>query len=548
MLKNFKRKNIIYIIVCLFILFSNIHGQDIKLLSKAERSNYEETSLYSDIIEFLLYCSSKSNNIHIEYFTKSSEGKDIPLAIISSEGKLDNNKLNIFVIAGVHSGEVDGKEATFVLIRELLFGDKKHILKKSNVFIVPTLNVDGNDKIDKYNRLAQNGPIKGVGLADFPNGMNINRDFSKHEINETEALIKIINKYDPEIIIDCHTTNGSYHAYALTYAPPLNPNTNKQITDFLRKDLLPFVSEKIDKNYNLKMQYYGNFRNRIEPELGWQTFSYLPRYSTNYFGLINRIGVLSESYSYLDIKDRIDITFKFVTEIMDYASQNLDKIKNMISSIDKDNINRRNQYKEEYVSIRCEVYEEKEPIEILLGTVDSVKDETGKGYTFVMRKDVAQPIKVKDYTNFRGIDKIKLPFCYILPNQFSRVINNLLGHGVEVYKILENKKVYAEIFLIDSITRSTSIYQAHEPIRIKGKYREDETNIKEGDYLIFLGQKKSNLLPLLLEPYSEDGYLYWNFFDDYFNLNSDTEEIQYPVIRVIRKENFKIEPFEKDEF
>ena len=544
MLKNFKQRNIIYMIVCLLILFSNIQAQDSKLLSRAEKSNYEETSLYSDIIEFLLYCNSKSENINIEYFTKSDEGKDIPLVIIS-EGELNNSKLNIFVIAGVHSGEVDGKEATFVLIRELLFGDQKHLLKKCNVFIVPTLNVDGNDKIDKYNRLSQNGPIKGVGLADFPNGMNINRDFSKHEINETEALIKVINKYDPEIIIDCHTTNGSYHAYALTYAPPLNPNTSKQITDFLRKELLPSVTEKIDQKHNLKMQYYGNFRRRGEPELGWQTFSYLPRYSTNYFGLINRIGILSESYSYVDLKGRIDITFKFVTEIMDYASQHVDKIKDIISSVDKDNITRREQYKEEYISVRCEVYEEEEPMEILLGAVDSIKDESDKGYTFVMRKDVVQPIKVKDYTNFRGVDKIKLPFCYILPNQFSKIVDNLLGHGVEVYKILEDKKIYTEIFLIDSITHSTSTFQAHQPVRVQGRYKENETNIEKGDYLIFLGQKKSNLLPLLLEPYSEDGYLYWNFFDDYFNLNSHNNELQYPVIRVVRKENFKIEPFEK---
>jgi hypothetical protein len=427
----------------------------------------------------------------------------------------------------------------------LLFGAQKHLLKKCNVFIIPTLNVDGNDKIDKYNRLNQNGPVKGVGLADFPNGMNINRDFSKHEINETEALIRLINKYDPEILIDCHTTNGSYHAYALTYAPPLNPNTNKQITDFLRKELLPSVTKNIDEKYNLKMQYYGNFRSRREPELGWQTYDYLPRYSTNYFGLINRIGILSESYSYLDLKGRIDITYKFVTEIMEYASERVDKIKDMISFIDKENISRRDQYREEYVSIRCEVYEEKEPVEILLGAVDSIKDDAGKGYTFVMRKDVAKPIMVKDYTNFRGIDKIKLPFCYILPNQFSEVVDNLLGHGVEIYKILENQKVYTEIFLIDSVIHSTSTRQAHQPVSVKGRYKEDESNIEKGDYLIFLGQRKSNLLPLLLEPYSEDGYLYWNFFDDYLNLNSNAKEIKYPVIRVMRKENFKIEPFKK---
>jgi len=546
MLQNFKQKQFVYFIVFLLFFFSNIQAQDSKLLSRAEKSNYEETSLYADIMEFLFYCNSKSDNITVEYFAKSDEGKDIPLAIIS-EGELNNSKLNIFIIAGTHAGEVDGKEATFILIRNLLFGDKKELLKKCNVFIVPILNVYGNDKIDKYNRLSQNGPVKGVGLSDFPNGMNINRDYTKLEINELKALIKVINKYDPDIIIDCHTTNGSYHAYALTYAPPLHPNTNRQITDFLRKELLPFVTEKIDREYSLKMQYYGNFRRFEELALVWQTFSYQPRYGTNYFGLINRIGILSESYSYLDLKGRIDITFEFVTEIMNYAIQHTEKIKSMISSIDRDNISRRDQYKKEYVSIRCEVYEEKEPIEILQGAVDSIRDESGKGYTFVMKKDVAQSIMVKDYTNFRGIDKIRLPFCYILPNQFFNVVNNLLQHGIEVHKILESKKIHAEIFLVDSLIRSTSVYQTHKSLRAEGKYKECDINIEDGDYLIFLGQKKSNLLPLLLEPYSDDGYLYWNFFDNYFNQNSHVEEIQYPVIRVMQKEDFKIEPFEKED-
>jgi dipeptidyl-peptidase 4 len=157
-------------IVCLFE--SDSFSQNNKLKSRAEVSNYEETSLFSDIMSFLTFCKSKSGDLQLEYFMKSAESKDIPLAVISDKNILDKNKIKIFIIAGIHSGEVDGKEASFILIRELLFGKLHYLLKKCTVFIIPTLNVDGNDKVDRYNRLSQNGPLKGVGLADFPNGMN----------------------------------------------------------------------------------------------------------------------------------------------------------------------------------------------------------------------------------------------------------------------------------------------------------------------------------------------------------------------------------------
>ncbi len=485
-------------------------------------------------MRFLGYCTKNSKEINIDYFAQSAEGKDIPLAIFSKNGIPDQKKLKVLVVTGIHSGEVDGKEAGFVLVREILFGKLNYLLNKCTIYFVPTLNVDGNDKINRYNRLSQNGPYNGVGLSDFPNGMNINRDFSKHELPETEALIKnVINKYDPQIIIDCHTTNGSYHAYALTYAPPLNPNTNKLITDFLRKELFPVITKNLYEKSKYRTQYYGNFVNSKKPEEGWETFNYRPRYSNNYFGLINRIGILSEGYSYLELRKRIDVTFKFVSEILEYAYNHTNKIKNIINKADAENCSRLRFAKNEIIALKCETYEEKKPIGIYLGAVDSVKDPAGKGYTFKKKEDYEKLVLVKDYTNFKSSLSVKMPFGYIIPAEFKKIARNMLAHGITVKILSGSVKLMGEVFLIDSVQYSMSKFQAHYPAAIYGKYEKNLQVFKTGDYFIPMMQVKSNLIPQLLEPLCEDGYAYWNFFDDFFKLNYKNRTIQYPVFRIL---------------
>jgi len=533
-IKRIMMRNI-FILLCMtaFFTFSS-ESQNDSLKSRAELCSYEETSLYKDIIRFLNYCKERSSEIKTETILTSAEGKEIPLVKLCGNKSKGKIKTKILIVSGVHSGEVDGKEASFVLIREILFGRLNYFLYNCDVFIIPTLNVDGNDKIDRYNRLSQNGPPGGVGLSDFPNGMNINRDYSKHEIPETEALIRnVINQYDPHIIIDCHTTNGSYHAYALTYAPPLNPNTNKRITGFLKNELFPFLTRDLFEKYKYRTQYYGNFRDDKKPEMGWETFNYRPRYSNNYFGLINRIGILSEGYSYLELKKRIDVTFKFVTGIIDYAARNGEKIRSIIEEADRDNIKRLKSRNNDSIAVTCELYEEKMPIEIYIGAVDSIKDAFNKGYTFKMKEDYEKLIYAKDFTNFRSSLSIKMPYGYLIPKQFKNVISNLKTHGIRIFTIKEHAKSDVEVFLIDSLHRSKSKFQAHYPLSIYGKYEKRSITLNKGDYFIPMDQVKSNLIPQLLEPLCQDGYVYWNFFDEYFELYSKENNIQYPVVRIL---------------
>jgi dipeptidyl-peptidase-4 len=154
-----------------------------------------------------------------------------------------------------------GKEAILHTIRKFHSDEKfKKLLNDLIILAIPILNADGNEKISPTNRPHQNGPIGGVGIRENSQGLDLNRDFTKLETPEITSLVtNVFNKWKPHLLIDCHTTNGSYHGYILTYATNLNPNADERITSFIRDELFPEITDKMFKKYGYRTFYYGNF-------------------------------------------------------------------------------------------------------------------------------------------------------------------------------------------------------------------------------------------------------------------------------------------------
>src|SRR5581483_5526858 len=160
------------------------------------------------------------------------------------------------------------------------------------------------------------GPLNGYGTRENAQGLDLNRDAMKLESPEARGLISnVFRRWDPLVFVDLHTTNGSYHGYHLTYAPSLNANVDEDITSFARGTLFPWLSERMRKEHEKETYYYGNFADQLTPEKGWYTFDGRPRFGTNYGGLRNRFTILSEAYSYIDFRSRVEVTYQFVHEI-----------------------------------------------------------------------------------------------------------------------------------------------------------------------------------------------------------------------------------------
>ena len=292
----------------------------------------------------------------------------------------------------------------FILSCRVLHADETPVplLDKLVILIAPIYNADGNERINVtnpsdgkviYNRTAQNGPIGGVGTRENAKGMDLNRDYMKLESPEANALVGLMNRWDPHLTVDLHTTNGSYHGYHLTYSPTLNPNADARLIAFGRNRMLPAITRTLLKQHKFRTYYYGNFatKERMNRELDnfeiqrsgqaampadkpetkiWRTFDHKPMFGNNYVGLRNRLTILSEAYSYLDFKGRVAVTEAFVEEIFKYSALHAAEISALIKRVDADAVRGKLPAK----GVAFEIKPLDKPVSILVGEVKKVKN------------------------------------------------------------------------------------------------------------------------------------------------------------------------------
>ncbi len=272
---NRKSKGLALIGIVFYFLFSSVSGQVInipqELYNKAEKTNYIETSTHQDVMNFVNTFVKSTNIARLEIIGKSFMGKDIPLVIMadpmvkSPEEAIKSGKIIIYLEANIHAGEVEGKEASMQLMREISFGPKRRLLDNQILLFCPNYNPDGNDKMGN-NRGSQEGSPIVAGERYSGEGLDLNRDGLKAEGLETKAMIKnVINKWKPAMLIDMHTTNGTWHGYSLTYAPGANTTGHPDITYYMRDKLFPVVTDKVKERSGLDMYFYGGYRGFPHP-------------------------------------------------------------------------------------------------------------------------------------------------------------------------------------------------------------------------------------------------------------------------------------------
>src|SRR5579872_7392801 len=217
----------------------------------AESTNYRATSRYADVVACISAIQRIDPDVRVETFATTNEGRALPLVIAGPPGVVDPRTARasglpiVFIMANIHAGEVEGKEAAQMLLRDLVSKSRK-LRNDMVVLIAPIYNADGNEPISTEHRKTQNGPPEGVGVRENAQGLDLNRDYMKLESPEARGLVaNVLNRWDPLLTVDLHTTNGSFHGYQLTYAPMLNPDAPAEIIDFERDTLLPQIRERM---------------------------------------------------------------------------------------------------------------------------------------------------------------------------------------------------------------------------------------------------------------------------------------------------------------
>jgi hypothetical protein len=502
-------------------------------LSRAERTRFEDTSRYEDVRDFLETLATQTTRVRLEFFGRSEEGRELPLVVIgdppaaSPEAARQSSRPIVLVLANIHAGEVEGKEAVLHLARRLTVGDLQSLRGDAVWLFAPIYNADGNERISAENRSEQHGPIGGVGTRENSRGLDLNRDFVKLDSAEGRALAALLTRWDPHVVVDLHTTNGSHHGYHLTYAPSLNPNTDPRLLSFARERLLPAVRAAMAARHQFRTYYYGNFAtaeslNTEQLQIGaaergtpvWRTFDHRPRFGTNYVGLRNRIAILSEAYSYLDFAGRVKATEAFVEEVMRFVAANRDAVRTVVSNADND-WQRRAAGSDAAIASRLGPLPA--PVDILVGAVGTAKNPRSGRMMTTMNESVATPTRMTDYGLFTATISRRVPQSYVIaasPSGLHEIVaGKLREHGIRVESLAVAARRTVETFIVDTVTRSERAFQGHREVSVTGRFERRDVDLPAGSILVRADQPLGRLVFYLLEPESDDSLATWNLLD-----------------------------------
>ncbi len=490
----------------------------------AERSNFTRTSSHADVVGFVDSLARAGAGIRVGRLGESPQGRVLPYVVASRPlvsgpaEALRTGKPVLYIQGNIHAGEIEGKEAAQMLLRDLTLGPLRPLLDSVVLVVVPIYNADGNDAFGPGTRTrpGQNGPDT-VGLRPNGMGLDLNRDYVKQEAPETRGAALLLDAWDPDLFIDLHTTNGSYHGYVLTYAPGLNPNSTPA-NDFIRDRFLPTVRERMRARHRQEVFWYGNFRNQ-DPDslvLGWETYDPRPRFGTNWAGLRGRMAILSEAYSNADLRTRVGATYHFLVEILRLAVEQRATIRALNLAAER--------HRPDSVTIRSALGPPT-PQEVI-AEITERGDQGSGGFARRRRTGVFRTIRMPVFDRFVAARREAMPAAYLLPPQHAQVAALLRRQGVGVRRLRAAWQGSGEAFRVDSLSVDP-LFEGHRAVRVEGAWRQREVAASPGWFLVSTDQRVGTFAAYLLEPASEDGLATWNFFDRDLRRGQDA-----PVVRV----------------
>ncbi len=503
-----------------------------------ELTGYQETSRYADVVSFIKTVEERAG-IHVFSMGTSAEGKEIPVVVLadpplySPEEAMRSGKPVIYIQGNIHGGEVEGKEVLLMLMRDIMFGDKNHLLENQILLFVPIFNTDGNDKMSVESRPSQEGSPPLVGQRANSQGWDLNRDGMKLDAAETRSLFEVvISHWDPQVFVDLHTTNGTWHGYSLTWAPSYHTAGALKPFQFSYHRLLPEVTKRAFDKFGLHFGPYGYyFLDEGWPPKSVYTYNHHPRYLVNQFGLRNRMAILSESFAHERFDQRINSTYVFVSEILEFTNQHSLQIFEINREAEKATMeNVRNGAGTFKKGVRFKMV----PFTRKLNNYRTYdyKRKSNSSEEYLRMPNIVIYNDISYHARFEPVEESILPHGYLLSKEFRSVIDNLRMHGVVVEELTAEVSAEGEYFLAKDLRRLGEEFEGHKMVELVGEFRPGGRTFNRGDFKIDLNQPLANLIFYLLEPRSDDGLVTWNFFDEYFkNQGIKHQMVAYPVFK-----------------
>lgn len=477
-------------------------------VTRAEATSYRETSLHADVMTFLSSLDSRRDpRFFLDQFGASPQGRELPLAVVSAHGVRTPAESRarglpvVLLLGGIHAGEVEGKEAIQMLLRDILDGAHADLVSQLTLVAAPLFNPDGNDAIDPKNRAlnlprleGQIGPAK-VGTRVNAAGINLNRDYLRQAAPEMRQLqSRVVQVWEPELTIDTHATNGSVHRYSMTYDIPHTVESGRpEPIAFMRERMMPAVTEALSREHGLLAGWYGNFvedersmdaRTDADPHApvreGWMTYPHHPRFGSNYRGLTSRLDLLLECYSYLDFPDRVRTTYATVLEALHYAAAHAGDVMSVVAG---------SRQPRDRIAVRYRLDAFDEPIEIATRAPRTLDGAPATA-------------SVRYFSKFVGTTVVDRPAGYIVP---AHVAAHLALHGLSTEPASGAREVEVATISGFGSEGGRKILEASEVGELRVEWRRDRRALPDGAHLVRTDQPLGAIAVYLCEPESDDG-------------------------------------------
>jgi hypothetical protein len=291
-----------------------------ELVSPVEASHFRATPGHAETLAFIRRLTEISPSIRLEVFGRSAQGRSLPLVIVSGKQAFTpaaaaaSGQPIVLIQNGIHAGEIDGKDACLMILRDLALGSDPELLDRLILLFVPIYNVDGHERVSPYNRPNQNGPVEGMGFRTTSDGHDLNRDHLKLETAEARAAIRLFNEWRPHLHVDNHVTDGSDHDWVLTYAWAEAPQIAPSIDAWLVSHM-PRVRRSTEA-LGHRVGPFVALLDRTDPAAGFSSVVGEPRFATGYYPLRNRASILVENHSYKPYRDRVLANRDFLLSLL----------------------------------------------------------------------------------------------------------------------------------------------------------------------------------------------------------------------------------------
>ncbi|MBI5472593.1 MAG: M14 family metallopeptidase [Ignavibacteriae bacterium] len=486
-------------------------------LTHFERSNFLESPNYDETMKYFSLFE-ETGKAEMFTFGVSPQGRELKFLVVgkdkdfSPQAARANGKVVVLIQNGIHAGEIEGNDACMLMLREMLIsGELAHLLDHLVLVILPILNVDGHARTSPYNRPNQNGPAN-MGWRTTSWNLNLNRDYMKADAPEMKALLQLYTSWQPDFYIDNHTTNGADYQYHLTYAIETHQNIDAGLASWGRDKLMPHVVRQVESSGFMIAPYLEMKGEHLHE--GFTDWAMLPRFSSGYAALQNRVLLLVETHSLKPFENRVHSTKEINTAALDYMNTHYKELRDANYFADVNTVH--------------EFRHERRPFPLVLEGLDEAEPFHFKG---VASKEVESSITgsvVTRYSHtpadcdlpFYSRTEVKVhvdvPFAYAIPREFAHLVDIMRLHGIEVKEMREGETLDVERYKFVEVEFAARPYEGRQRVECGVEKVIEESYLPAGTFIVYTQQRTLRVIMNLLEPEAPDSFVSWGFFNAFF--------------------------------